>query len=126
MLRADLCRPRLSPQSIELWSRPWISTIYAPALTPTLDGCACRKPKPGMILEAAAEHGVNVASSYMVGDRWRDVEAGLAAGCHTVFIDRHYAERRPSQSSFSCQTLTEAARFISKHYVAHASTISPE
>jgi len=50
------------------------------------DGCACRKPLPGMILAACARHGIDPARSYMVGDRATDVEAGRRAGCATVLI----------------------------------------
>ena len=64
------------------------------------DLCACRKPKPGMIRSAAERHGIDIAASYMIGDRWRDVDAGLAAGCTTILIDRgigkRFAERRRS------------------------------
>lgn len=59
------------------------------------DGCACRKPKPGMLLEAAAEHGIDLGASFMIGDRWRDVEAGQAAGCRVVWIDYGYQEKGP-------------------------------
>ncbi len=55
----------------------------------------CYKPKPGMLLAAADELSINLAESYMIGDRWRDVGAGQAAGCHAVFVDRGYRERRP-------------------------------
>ena len=55
-----------------------------------------RKPNPGLLLDAAAKHGVDLAASFMVGDRWRDVEAGARAGCRTVFLDYCYRERRPS------------------------------
>ena len=60
------------------------------------DGCGCRKPKPGMLIAAAAKHDVDLARSYMVGDRWRDVDAGAAAGCRTVWIDRGYREQAPA------------------------------
>jgi D-glycero-D-manno-heptose 1,7-bisphosphate phosphatase len=59
------------------------------------DHCDCRKPLPGLFTKAAAKHGVDLASSYMIGDRWRDIDAGSAAGCRTVLIDRHYNERKP-------------------------------
>ncbi len=49
--------------------------------------CACRKPKPGLILRAAEEHGVDLARSWLVGDILHDVEAGRRAGCRTVLID---------------------------------------
>jgi len=48
------------------------------------DACACRKPKPGMLLEAAAIHDLDLACSYMIGDSWKDTGAGRAAGCTTV------------------------------------------
>lgn len=59
------------------------------------DACVCRKPKPGLLLAAADRWKIDLANSFMVGDRWRDIEAGRAAGCRTVFIDYDYAERRP-------------------------------
>jgi D-glycero-D-manno-heptose 1,7-bisphosphate phosphatase len=55
------------------------------------DGCGCRKPKPGMLKAAAAKWGIDLAGSFMVGDRWSDVEAGQAAGCYTVLIERSYS-----------------------------------
>jgi D-glycero-D-manno-heptose 1,7-bisphosphate phosphatase len=56
------------------------------------DQCGCRKPLPGLLLDAAAKYGIDLTSSYLIGDRWRDVGAGTAAGCLTVLIDRHYQE----------------------------------
>jgi D-glycero-D-manno-heptose 1,7-bisphosphate phosphatase len=55
--------------------------------------CGCRKPKPGLILDAARVHGIDLERSFLVGDRWRDIDAGAAAGCLTVLIERNYAER---------------------------------
>lgn len=62
-----------------------IAGVYA-CTHDTADGCECRKPRPGLILRAAAEHGVDLARSWMVGDRESDVKAGLAAGCRTILI----------------------------------------
>jgi D-glycero-D-manno-heptose 1,7-bisphosphate phosphatase len=56
--------------------------------------CRCYKPKPGMLLEAAADFGIDLGASYVVGDRWRDVGAGRNAGCRTILIEADYAERR--------------------------------
>jgi D-glycero-D-manno-heptose 1,7-bisphosphate phosphatase len=50
------------------------------------DECECRKPKPGMLLEAIERFGIDRDRSFMVGDRWRDVAAGRAAGCRTVQV----------------------------------------
>jgi D-sedoheptulose 7-phosphate isomerase len=76
------------------------------------DECACRKPRPGMLLDAAREHQIDLAASVMVGDRWRDVGAGTNAGCRTVFIDRHYDERRPDRPDAVVSSLAEAAAWI--------------
>jgi len=56
--------------------------------------CDCRKPKPGMLLSAAADHNIDLRKSFMVGDRISDVLAGSRAGCQSIFIDRRYAESR--------------------------------
>ena len=79
------------------------------------DGCDCRKPAPGLILRAARHHGIDLASSYMVGDRWRDVEAGRAAGCRTVFIqDPRYKETVPVTPDHVAGDLREAAGWIAR------------
>jgi D-glycero-D-manno-heptose 1,7-bisphosphate phosphatase len=77
------------------------------------DACSCRKPKPGMILEAASRHGLDVAQSYLVGDRWKDIDAGIAAGCRTVLIDRAWNERAATgKPDASVATAHDAARWI--------------
>src|SRR3954454_22316323 len=65
-----------------------------------MDNCDCRKPKPGMILRAASELGIDLGRSFMVGDRKIDVEAGAGAGCATVFINLNYAEPAPETPDF--------------------------
>jgi D-glycero-D-manno-heptose 1,7-bisphosphate phosphatase len=79
------------------------------------DGPTCprRKPNPGMLLEAAAELAIDPAQSFMIGDRWSDVEAGRRAGCRTVFLDHGYAEPRPAPApDFTAQGLADAADWI--------------
>jgi D-glycero-D-manno-heptose 1,7-bisphosphate phosphatase len=66
------------------------------------DHCECRKPLPGLIFQAAQKHGIDIAASYVIGDRWRDIDAGAAAGCRTVLIDHSYSERSPSTSADIC------------------------
>lgn len=78
------------------------------------DNCNCRKPKPGLLEQAAREHGVDLKSSYIVGDRWRDVEAGRAAGCHTIFVEYGYNEKKPENPDFLCHSLKEAVAWIEK------------
>jgi D-glycero-D-manno-heptose 1,7-bisphosphate phosphatase len=74
--------------------------------------CDCRKPKPGMLLQAAKALDIDLAQSWMVGDRWRDVDCGHAAGCRTVFIDRGYAEELRQKPDFSAGNLARAADII--------------
>ncbi len=81
------------------------------------DGCACRKPKPGMLLEAARDLGLDLEQSFMVGDRWRDVEAGQAAGCATFFIDYGYGEKRPEPPYIAVKSLAEASRQILGEFI---------
>ncbi len=76
------------------------------------DHCPRRKPAPGMLLEAAEEHGIDLARSFMVGDRWRDMEAGKAAGCATVFIDCGYTEKRPEHYDLKAASLADAIELM--------------
>ena len=62
------------------------------------DNCPCRKPKPGMILDAANRWGIDLAQSFLVGDRWRDIDCGANAGVRTVWIDRGWKERGPEHA----------------------------
>jgi D-glycero-D-manno-heptose 1,7-bisphosphate phosphatase len=74
--------------------------------------CDCRKPKPGMILRTARELGLELGRSWMVGDRWRDIDCGHAAGVRTIFIDYGYAEALRQPPHFRCHSLLEAAHLI--------------
>lgn len=76
------------------------------------DQCDCRKPKPGLLLGAAREFCIDLSGSFMVGDRWRDIEAGKIAGCQTVFIDYGYDEKRPESYDFRVGSLREATQMI--------------
>jgi D-glycero-D-manno-heptose 1,7-bisphosphate phosphatase len=74
--------------------------------------CPCRKPRPGLLLEAARDWNIDLIASYFVGDRWRDVEAGQRAGCHPIFVDYGYRERRPEPPFLRVRSLREAASRI--------------
>jgi len=78
------------------------------------DGCDCRKPKPGALLQAADKFGIDLSASFMIGDRWRDIEAGKLAGCKTVLIDYHYAETNHSRPHYRTSSLTGAVDWILK------------
>src|SRR3954471_11190859 len=76
------------------------------------DRCECRKPNPGMLEAAARDAGLSLSDSFMVGDRWRDIEAGRRAGCAVIFIDRGYDERRPDGPDATVGSLPEAVDWI--------------
>lgn len=76
------------------------------------EGCGCRKPAPGMLLQAADELDLDLSASYMVGDRWRDVGAGRAAGCTTVLIECGYAEPERLEPDLTAGDVAEAAALI--------------
>jgi D-glycero-D-manno-heptose 1,7-bisphosphate phosphatase len=76
------------------------------------DECDCRKPRPGLLLRAAARFDVDLTASVMVGDRWRDIEAGRAAGCATVFVRHGYAERQPENPDLDTDSLGAAVSWL--------------
>jgi len=78
------------------------------------DDCACRKPRPGLLLEAARVWGIDLANSFMVGDRWKDIEAGRRAGCKNVLVERAYSEAEQSRPEFRAGLLAEAVDWILK------------
>jgi D-glycero-D-manno-heptose 1,7-bisphosphate phosphatase len=71
-----------------------------------------RKPAPGMLWRAAKELGIDLTRSWMVGDRWRDIDCGKNAGCRTVFIDGGYAEKLQSPPDFTVRSFADAATII--------------
>jgi D-glycero-D-manno-heptose 1,7-bisphosphate phosphatase len=79
------------------------------------DGCDCRKPKPGMLTRAARRDGIALGESFMVGDRWRDIEAGRRAGCRTVLVGDGYSEGLKSPPDIAVATLSEAVGWILAH-----------
>lgn len=77
--------------------------------------CSCRKPNPGMLIEASEELAIDLSESYMIGDRWGDVEAGQRSGCrNTFFIDYGYKEKQPMGDFISVKSLRECADIILK------------
>jgi D-glycero-D-manno-heptose 1,7-bisphosphate phosphatase len=76
------------------------------------DGCACRKPRPGLLLEAAARYGLDLGCSFLVGDRWSDVVAGQAAGCRAVLIDTPHSGPERCRPDHRAADLGAAADWI--------------
>ena len=111
----DIARGTQTPEAVEAINRELMARLPLDEIRVCPhddDECECRKPAPGMLLDAAREHEIDLASSVMVGDRWRDVEAGRRAGCRTVFIDSGYPERPPEEPDLTVRELGEAVPWI--------------
>lgn len=77
------------------------------------DNCSCRKPKPGMIYALARKHNIDLTKSYLIGDRWSDIEAGMRAGIPDLyFIDRGYHEFQPQGDFPHVHFFEEAVELI--------------
>lgn len=112
----DLATGKQTPAGLDAMHSRLLGMLAIDAIRvcPHVDaaGCACRKPAPGLLLDAAREFGIDLAASYMVGDRWRDVEAGQRAGCACLFVDYGYAEKRPENPYIAVKSLAGAAEQI--------------
>ncbi len=91
-----------------------IEVCYAPgaAHAPHLPADPRRKPAPGMLLDAARDLNLDLTRSWMVGDRWRDIDCGQRAGVRTVFIDFGYDETLRAPPTHTVRTFPEAATMI--------------
>lgn len=76
------------------------------------DNCGCRKPKPGMLLQAAKEFDIELADSYMVGDRLTDIQAGKSAGTKTILVRTGQEPVETPEADYTAADLLEAARYI--------------
>jgi D-glycero-D-manno-heptose 1,7-bisphosphate phosphatase len=118
----DLARGRLKPEELRRMHERLraAASFDAICMCPhdDNDNCACRKPKPGMLISAAMAFGVDLKRSFMVGDRWRDIEAGKAAGCRTILIDHGYRETLKSLPDATAPDLAHAAKLILSRYMA--------
>jgi D-glycero-D-manno-heptose 1,7-bisphosphate phosphatase len=76
------------------------------------EGCPCRKPRPGLLLNAAERWALDLPESFLVGDRWSDVLAGQSAGCRSVLIETPFSGSARCRPEYSCSSLLEAAEWI--------------
>jgi D-glycero-D-manno-heptose 1,7-bisphosphate phosphatase len=76
------------------------------------DPCDCRKPQPGMVLRAAKALDIDLSESFLIGDRWRDIDCGYDAGCRTIFIDRNYSESFKQVPNWSVRSFAQAVEVI--------------
>ena len=89
-----------------------IEACYAPGQGVPHPEDRRRKPEPGMLLDAARDLEVDLAASWMIGDRWRDIDCGARAGCRTIFIDWGYREPLRARPDFIVRSLAEAAGIV--------------
>lgn len=80
------------------------------------DRCNCRKPKPGAIFELAKKYKIDLKESFVIGDRWKDVVAGKAAGCKTIFVDWQYDETCNANPDFSVSSLLDCFNIIKRQF----------
>jgi D-glycero-D-manno-heptose 1,7-bisphosphate phosphatase len=88
-----------------------ISRVYA-CYHDNAHNCECRKPKAGMLLQGSREFGIDLSRSWMVGDRWKDIEAGRTAGCRTVYMRHGYDEAEAHQPDYEIRHLNELSSII--------------
>jgi len=111
----DVARGKTSKQSVEAMHQSLRAELALDDILACChdgDTCECRKPKPGALLEAARRHGIDLSQSFMVGDRWRDIEAGQRAGCKCFFVDYTYREQEPKQPFRRVASLAHAVDVI--------------
>jgi D-glycero-D-manno-heptose 1,7-bisphosphate phosphatase len=113
----DVARGTITIDAVEAIHRTLMDSLPLDAIFSCYhddpDRCHCRKPKPGMLLQAAALHSIDLTSSFVVGDRWKDIAAGRSAGCKTIRIQQAYSEPEPPfAADHIARSLTEAVPWI--------------
>ena len=110
----EIARGLLPPDTLEEMHRrlSLVTAVNDILVCPHVDsdGCPCRKPRPGMLLEAAERAGIDLDQSFVIGDRWRDVDAGRAVGCYSILIDRPYSNCSTADASVA--DLTSAVDLV--------------
>lgn len=116
----DVARGKVTRTSVELINNALMSQLPLDDLRVCFhddaEHCACRKPAPGLLQAAALDHHIHLNNSFMIGDRWKDIEAGQRAGCQTIWLDYQYAEKSPDKApDYTTTTLMDAANWIIKN-----------
>jgi D-glycero-D-manno-heptose 1,7-bisphosphate phosphatase len=115
----DVARGQTSKECVELINRKLLMNLPLDDIRVCYhddkDECTCRKPKPGLILQAADDFSIDVTQSYMVGDRWRDIEAGKDASCKSIWLINNYLEKKPETMDYSADSLLDVAQWILKN-----------
>jgi len=110
----DIARKKLDPIISEEISK----TIYEHLLVDEIQvcphddhhNCACRKPRPGMLLSLAWRWKIALTESFMIGDSWKDIAAGQSAHCQTILLERYY--NKGTEADFKVDTILSAVELI--------------
>ena len=89
-------------------------TDFAACYHSDQDNCICRKPKDGLIRNLSKQYDVDLSQSYVIGDRWRDIEAGQRANCRTIFIDYKYDEKQPINPDYTINKVKDVLSIFQK------------
>lgn len=113
----DVGRGRQSRETVEAMHRKIFERLPIDDLEVCYDSGQCpgaefKKPSPKMVFKAATTHHINLSESYLIGDRWSDIDCGHAAGCKTIFIDYGYEEALRQRPDYSVKSLDEAVKII--------------
>jgi D-sedoheptulose 7-phosphate isomerase len=113
----DVARGNQTREAVDAMHRTLLSTLPIDDIFVCYhddkDDCDCRKPKTGLLLQAQRKYNVDFSRSYLVGDRWRDIDAGYAVGCKTILVDYDYRERKAAHPpDATVRSLREAADWI--------------
>ena len=115
----DVARGQTSKANVELINQALLMALPLDHMRvcyhDDLDDCVCRKPKPGLMEQAAKDFSIDLTKSFMVGDRWRDIEAGNAASCKSIWLKNNYLEKKPVTMDYSASNLVDAVRWILKN-----------
>lgn len=76
------------------------------------DGCICRKPRPGLLYQAREHYALDLDRSFLIGDRWRDIDCGNQAGCTTIFVDYGYQESLKTEPRFKVASVLEILQCV--------------
>ena len=112
----DVARGKITRSTVDAMNRYLCSVLPLDAVEvcdhDNADNCDCRKPKPGMLIRAARRNAIELTESFMIGDRWSDIEAGRRAQCRTILIGDGYGEQSTSRPDAIVPDLREATDWI--------------
>jgi D-glycero-D-manno-heptose 1,7-bisphosphate phosphatase len=112
----DIARGKIARSTVDAMHRYLCSVLPLDAVEicdhDDADHCDCRKPRPGLLMRAARTNAIDLSASFMVGDRWSDIEAGRRAHCRTILIGDGYGEQQMSQADVIVSSLRQATEWI--------------